>query len=142
MVGGARENALVEQVVFVAVRTAGNNSARCGAVDARKFEDLILGSGVEIEKRVLAVGPTIADALGGGAGFVGGLVRSFTDFSTGVLDGGFGAFGSFGDFVARFFVPRALVRVIGIATGRSQERNASEARGQQCLMTKRQHDGS
>jgi hypothetical protein len=77
LVSGAGENVFIEQVVFIAVRSASNDSARGGAIDARKIQKLTFGSGVEIDERVLAIAPAIADAFGGGASFVGGLVGGF-----------------------------------------------------------------
>ena len=109
LVGRAGEDAFIEQVMFVAVRAAGNNFARGGAVDAGKIEELAFGSGVEIEKRVLASGPAVADAFGGGASFVGSFVSGFAELSASVLDGGFCPLGGFGDFFAGSFVAGALV---------------------------------
>src|ERR1700730_11756552 len=112
--------------MFVAVRAAGNNFARCGAVDAGKIEELAFGSGVEIEKRVLASGPAVTDAFGGGASFIGSFVSGFAELSARILDCGFCPLGGFGDFFTGSFVAGALVRIVGVTTQRSGHEGASE----------------
>jgi hypothetical protein len=61
LVGLAGEDVFVEEVVFVVIGAAGNNSAGGGAIDSGKIEELAFGGGVEIEKRGLAICPAIAD---------------------------------------------------------------------------------
>ena len=65
LVSGTREDAFLEQVVFVAIGAVGNNFAGRGAIDSRKIQELAFGGGVEIDQRMLAVGPTVMDPFGG-----------------------------------------------------------------------------
>jgi hypothetical protein len=55
---------------------------------------------------------------------VGGFVSGFAEFSAGVFDGGLGALGGFGDFVAGSLVAGALIGVIGIASGGGEDERA------------------
>jgi hypothetical protein len=129
--------------VFVAVRAAGYDFARGGAIDAGKIEKLGFGRGVQIDKRVLAFVPAVTDALGGGASLVGGVVGGFTDFSAGVLDCRLGALGGAGDFVAGSFVARALIGIVGSATtGTGQNEGARKAKDQSWQTTRRPHERS
>ena len=124
LVGLAGDDVFVEEVVFVSIGAARDNFAGGGSIDAGKIEELAFGSGVEIEKRVLAVLPTVANAFGGGARLVGSFVSGFAELSASVFDSGLGALGGFGDFVACSFVAGALVGVIGVASGGGEDERA------------------
>jgi hypothetical protein len=127
LVGLAGDDVFVEEVVFVSIGAARDNFAGGGSIDAGKIEELAFGSGVEIEKRVLAIFPTVANAFGGGASLVGSCVSGLAELSAGVFDGGLGALGGFGDFVACAFVASALVGVIGVASGGDEDERAGKA---------------
>jgi hypothetical protein len=123
LIGCARENAPIDQIMFVAIRATFNNLAGGRAIDAWKIQELALGSGVEVDERVLAIVPAFADTFRGGASLVGRIVGSFAEFSSGVLDLRLGALGGLGNFVAGFFVACALVGIIAVAaytTGQDQ----------------------
>jgi hypothetical protein len=127
LVGLAGDDVFVEEVVFVSIGAARDNFAGGGSIDAGKIEELAFGSGVEIEKRVLAIFPTVANAFGGGASLVGSCVSGLAELSASVFDGGLGALGGFGDFVACAFVASALVGVIGVASGGDEDERAGKA---------------